>query len=252
MATEKNPADRAPSEPPAAVGHGAVRAFYDDHYHAGPATAHRLSWHPRAVAARLGDLRGRRVLDIACGTGQWLAELQRRGAVPSGIDISTRAVEQCRRVLPQADIREGIAERLPFADASFDLVTCMGSLEHFLDQPAALAEMRRVAAPAARFLILVPNAGFLTRRLGLYRGTQQVAVRETVRPLAEWQSLLAGAGMDVRARWRDLHPLSRDWITQGPALAWPVRAAQAAALALWPLQWQYQVYFLAEAQPAAG
>lgn len=228
--------------------HDAVRDFYDREYYARPDCVTSLGWHSRVVAARLGSLRGKRVLDIACGTGEWLAELQRRGATPSGIDISTRAVDHCRLVLPGADIRLGVAERLPFRDASFDLVTCMGSLEHFLDQPRALAEMRRVGIDDARFLILVPNAGFLTRRLGLYQGTQQVAVRETVRSLSEWQALISTAGMTVTDRWRDLHPLAPSWIKSGPWYSLPLRAAQACALAVWPLAWQYQVYFLCEAR----
>lgn len=42
--------------------------------------------------------------------------------------------------------------------------------------------------------------------------------------------------------WRDLHPLSRHWICHGNVPAWPIRAAQALALAAWPIGWQYQVY----------
>lgn len=241
----KNDGPDAGGDQNPASGHESVRSFYDNQYYANAAMPHSLPWHPRVIASRLGGLRDIRVLDIACGTGQWLAEMQRRGAKPSGIDISARAVELCQRAMPDADIREGVAEELPFADDSFELVTCMGSLEHFMDQPRALSEMRRVGTREGRFLILVPNAGFLTRRLGLYGGTQQVAIRETVRPLSEWDSMLGDAGMQVQARWRDLHPLSRDWIFKGSPLSWPVRAAQAVALALWPLQWQYQVYFLA-------
>ncbi|GAA4853416.1 class I SAM-dependent methyltransferase [Luteimonas vadosa] len=226
------------------VGHDDVRNFYDHEYYASPYDRHPLAWHMRSIANRLGDLENRQVLDIACGTGQWLGELARRGAKPSGIDISSRAVELCRDRLPAGDIREGVAEALPFADGTFDLVTCLGSLEHFLDQPAALREMRRVAKPDAQFLILVPNSGFLTRRLGLYRGTGQVAIRETVRSLEDWRRMLEGAGLEVRARWRDLHPLSKAWILQAAPGAWPLRALQALLLAVWPIGWQYQVYFL--------
>lgn len=227
--------------------HDVVRNFYDREYYARPGSTDGIGWHSRVVARRLGNLRGKRVLDIACGTGEWLKELQAHGAHPSGIDISARAVERCQRILPGADIRVGVAERLPFQNGAFDLVTCMGSLEHFLDQPSALAEMRRVGTPGAQFLILVPNSGFLTRRLGLYKGTQQVAVRETVRPLSEWQAMISDAGMVVIERWRDLHPLDGSWIKAGPFLSWPIRAAQALALAVWPLGWQYQVYFYCEA-----
>jgi SAM-dependent methyltransferase len=230
------------------VGHEQVRRFYDEQYYSGAGAGGTLPWQMRRVADRMGGMEGRKVLDIACGTGAWLAELAHRGASTAGIDISSRAVEQCRRRLPDADIREGVAEQLPFEDCSFDLVTCLGSLEHFLDQPRALREMRRVAKPGATLLILVPNAGFLTRRLGLYGGTGQVAIRETVRSLEEWTTLLSGAGLEVGARWRDLHPLSMAWINQGPMHAMPLRLMQALALPLWPLRWQYQVYFVCKTE----
>jgi SAM-dependent methyltransferase len=232
------------------VGHEQVRRFYDEQYYANAGAGETLPWQMRRIADRMGGMDGRKVLDIACGTGAWLAELAHRGANIAGIDISSRAVELCRRRLAYADIREGAAEQLPFEDCSFDLVTCLGSLEHFLDQPRALREMRRVAKPGATLLILVPNAGFLTRRLGLYGGTGQVAIRETVRSLEEWTTLLRDAGLDVHERWRDLHPLSAAWIFQGPYYARPLRLLQALALPLWPLRWQYQVYFKCKA--AAG
>lgn len=187
---------------------------------------------------------GDTALDVACGTGAWLAESRRNGAKTSGMDISERAVSRARQRLPDAEIRTGVAESLPFDDGCFDLVTCMGSLEHFLDQPLALKEMQRVAKADARFLILVPNAGFLTRRLGLYRGTEQVAVRETVRPIAEWTDMFESVGLTVHAKWRDLHPISREWICRGQAWTWLPRATQASLLACWPIEWQYQVYFL--------
>jgi SAM-dependent methyltransferase len=225
--------------------HRQVQDFYDQQYYAhAHATDGEVPWHMRRIARRLEPLSGKSALDVACGAGGWLAELQRHGAVPSGIDISEQAVARACKRLAGADIRQGVAEDLPFADAQFDLVTCMGSLEHFLDQPKALLEMSRVAKPDARFLILVPNAGFLTRRLGLYGGTGQVAIRETVRSIEEWSAMFANAGLEVGAAWRDLHPLSRGWIRRGSRWQWPVRAVQATALAMWPVSWQYQVYFL--------
>lgn len=228
--------------------HGQVRRFYDEKYYALDDHSSALPWHVRRVAARLGLLEGKSVLDIACGAGEWLKELQLRGATPSGIDISKRAVEMAQARLQGADIREGVAEQLPFEGSQFDLVTCMGSLEHFLDQPGALKEMLRVAKPEAIFLILVPNAGFLTRKLKLFGGTGQVAIRETVRSIDEWTAMFENAGLAVRAKWRDLHPLSRAWICNGRGWTWPVRGAQALALALWPVRWQYQVYFLCKAR----
>jgi len=235
---------------PPATAHADIKHFYDNEYHAAASVGSRLPWHTRRVAGRLEPLAGKVVLDVACGAGAWLAELAARGASVAGVDISTRAVAVCRERLPKADVRESVAESLPFETASFDLVSCLGSLEHFLDQPAALAEMRRVARPGAAVLILVPNAGFLTRRLGLYAGTEQTAARETVRTLGEWESMIAAAGLRVRHRWRDLHVLGRAWICRGPWWRWPVRALQAFALSVWPVAWQYQVYFDCEVLPS--
>lgn len=220
----------------------AIRDFYDREYHGLHARSAPPDWHTRMVVARLGDNHGRQVLDVACGTGGFLQHLKKQGATVAGIDLSSNAIEECRRQMPDGEFVCGPAETLPFESGRFDLVTCMGSLEHFVDKPAALAEMKRVAKPDARFLMLVPNAGFLTRRLGLYGGTHQVRVKEDVYELEEWNALFTSAGLDVVNRWRDLHPLSWSWITHGSAFAWPIRAAQALALPLWPLRWQYQVY----------
>jgi SAM-dependent methyltransferase len=153
-------------------------------------------------------------------------------------------LDVCRQSLPQAELHCGPAEHLQFADQQFDVISCLGALEHFLDPLAALREMVRVAKPGAVFLLLVPNSGFLPLRLRLYSGTQQADVREEVRSLSEWRKLFDNAGLRVRYRWKDLHVLSPSWIFRGAWYSWPLRAAQALVLPFWPLSWQYQVYHL--------
>lgn len=225
-----------------------IRAFYDGEYYARDVDKqHVLPWHCRLAARDLSRVAGGDVLDVACGTGAWLGHFVRMGARSiSGIDLSGRAIEAARIAHPTGDFRTGPAEVLPFADQSFDVITCMGSLEHFVGKPEALREMIRVAKPGAEFLLLVPNAGFLSRRLGLYGGTHQVKVKEDVMSLAEWAALFESVGLKVLRRRRDLHPLSWHWITHARRAMWPLRAVQAALLGLWPLRWQYQVYHYAK------
>jgi len=224
------------------AAHAAVRDYYDSVYYQRVADEQSIPAHYRRLARRFTPWEGQRLLDVGCGTGIWLRAVAELGATPAGIDISEVALAICRQHLHQAELHCGSAEQLPFANGHFDFVSCLGALEHFIDPEAALREMIRVAKPDAGFLLLVPNADFLTRRLGLYSGTQQAAVREEVRPLEEWQQMFESAGLQIQARWKDLHVLSISWITRGPSYYWPIRAAQALVLPLWPLSWQYQVY----------
>jgi len=107
-----------------------------------------------------GARAGQRVLDVACGGGYLLMEAERRGMVTSGIDIADAALVKARRMAPKSELRQGDAEALPYADGAFDVVTCLGSLEHFLRPDVALEEMRRVLAPSGRAIVVVPNQWF--------------------------------------------------------------------------------------------
>jgi ubiquinone/menaquinone biosynthesis C-methylase UbiE len=222
----------------------ATRNFYDEIYHTHADLEQNIPSHYRRLAKRFQPWQGKELLDIGCGTGAWLRAAAELGARPAGIDISQMAVDACRRYLPQAEFYCGPGEELPFGDRQFDFISCLGALEHFLNPQAALRGMVRVAKPGAVFLLLVPNADFLPQRLGLYSGTHQATVHEEVRSLQGWQELFESVGLRVHRRWKDLHVLSRLWITQGPPYFWPVRLAQAVALPFWPLSRQYQVYHL--------
>ncbi|MCG2579800.1 MAG: methyltransferase domain-containing protein [Marinobacter sp.] len=224
--------------------HKDVREYYDKVYYKELISPHgRPSRHLQGLVEKLALKKSDRILDVACGSGEWLRVAQESVSEVAGIDISEKAIEACRKVMPDGRFSTGPAEELPYADNEFDVVTCLGSLEHFLDQQGALEEILRVAKQDARILILVPNSGFLTYRLGLYRGTNQQNIRETIRSLDEWAKLFERAGLEVNGRWKDLHVLSRRWIFRTPFYLVPLRMLQAAMLVIWPLNWQYQVYF---------
>lgn len=223
-----------------------MKSFYDDVYYADADKPLQGSTHLRNLAGKIGVDRGDAVLDVACGLGEWLLVCQERGATVAGVDLSDRAIEFCKKHLANGDFHAVPAERLPYPDSSFDVVTCLGSLEHFVDPVVALKDMARVAKPDAKFLLLVPNADFLTRKLGLFGGTNQKDAKEVVRTLAEWERLFIAAGLNLADKWKDLHVLSWSWISMNGWLAVPLRALQVLMLPLWPMRWQYQVYHLCE------
>lgn len=114
-------------------------------------------WADRVVeVARLSS--GDRVLDVACGTGiltrAALARVGGTGAV-SAIDISPGMVAVAQRLAPQAEVREGAAESLPYPDAAFDAVVSQFGLMFFADPAQALREMRRVVKPGGQVTVAV-------------------------------------------------------------------------------------------------
>jgi SAM-dependent methyltransferase len=100
-----------------------------------------------------------RILDVGCGTGANLELLSSFGEA-EGVDVSEDALAFCRaRGLEK--VRHGAAEKLPYADGSFDLVTALDVVEHLDDDLAGLSEMRRVLRKDGRALLFVPAFMFL-------------------------------------------------------------------------------------------
>jgi SAM-dependent methyltransferase len=94
-----------------------------------------------------------RILDAGCGSGRMLDELGMRGRV-TGVDENPGAVAATRHRGHSA-MRCNI-EQMPFADASFDLVTCLDVIEHTPDDCRTLRELRRVTRPGGTLLVTVP------------------------------------------------------------------------------------------------
>ncbi len=95
----------------------------------------------------LGDLAGRRLLEVAFGTGHLAAEALARGATVVGVDVAPAMVALARQRVPGASFHEGDAEALPFEDEQFDAVICCFGLMHFAEPARALREAARVLKP---------------------------------------------------------------------------------------------------------
>ena len=115
----------------------------------------------QSYADRLGDLGGKRVLDIGCGLGGKTIAYAEANARVTGVDLSGKNVAQCsafaRSRGVEASFAAGDAERLPFAGGSFDAVIANDSLEHFGNPERALGELARVLKPGGSiFLFFTP------------------------------------------------------------------------------------------------
>lgn len=156
----------------------------------------------RWVLGRLQPQAGGRLLDVACGEGHLVKWAQQRGVRGAGIDLSPVAARRAGRVAPGSLASVADGERLPFPAASFDYVTNMGSLEHFVDPVRGVREMARVLRPDGRAAVFLPNSYYLVDILWhVWRTGYSVSHRQLIERFAtahEWRDLLEEGGLKVQ------------------------------------------------------
>lgn len=176
------------------------RRFYDAAYHFHDdveAPGLDRLWH---AVRHLEPLAATRLLDLGCGVG-WAAHLaHEHGAAVTGLDFSATAIDLASRTLAGPAWLQGDGGRLPFADGAFDRLLSFGSLEHFPDVPAALAEVHRVLRPGGRAVLVVPNAYVRTEQ------PQELRLRRSA-----WERLLSAAGFAITQVGADKGPSLRCW-----------------------------------------
>ncbi len=119
-----------------------------------------LRWRRQAVHA-LAVPEGSVILDLACGTGDFLVILRSAGYRAFGIDLSWGMLRAGRSDAP---LVQGDGEQLPVACGSVDAVTCGYALRNVAELPALFAEMARVVRPGGRISLLEvaePEGGVL-------------------------------------------------------------------------------------------
>jgi SAM-dependent methyltransferase len=125
-------------------------------------------WQERAQAERLGlieryggALPGRRILDLGSGMGGASVAMALAGAAPLAFEYNRAYCDIIRlraaRYAMSLPVVNGAGERLPFADASFDMAICWDVVEHVQNPEQLLAELARVLRPGGRALLTVIN-----------------------------------------------------------------------------------------------
>jgi ubiquinone/menaquinone biosynthesis C-methylase UbiE len=106
-----------------------------------------------ALVSLANDVQAKRVLEVGCGTGHWLAELKPHVSEVYGLDLSTGMLCHARETAPAGLVR-GRAGQLGLSSASFDLVYCVNAIHHF-DQPRTfVAEARRLLRPGGVLAVI--------------------------------------------------------------------------------------------------
>lgn len=179
----------------------------------------------------LSPLSSRRLLDVSCGEGTLVHLASARGVEAYGLDLAEAAVriacEETESRPGQGGFIVAAGEHLPYADASFDYVTNIGSLEHFTDVVAGVREMARVLRPDGIALVLVPNLFSLLHNV--YEAWRKGRVVDDNQPVqryatrCDWEHILNINGLVVLRTVK----YEREWPRSCSDLVWYLRHPKA-------------------------
>ncbi len=127
-------------------------------------------WHKEMIKHVPAD--AKKVLDLCCGSGFLLNELEQKYPGAVGLDISFDMLQVASDYVPGALLITGDAEKLPFKPGAFDTVLCKGSLHHTRDHVAFLSYSAKVLKPGGQLIISEPcndNRLFHFARTMLYK-----------------------------------------------------------------------------------
>jgi ubiquinone/menaquinone biosynthesis C-methylase UbiE len=161
------------------------------------------------LAAMLGAVAltgAERLLDAGCGPGHTALAFAPRVAEAVGVDLTEAMLAQGRKLardrgLANVTFQRGDVERLPFPDASFDIVTSRYSAHHYPHPVVALCEFARVLRPGGVFLLVdvmspdEPAQDTFLNAIELLRDPSHVRDHT----VAQWLAMLAGAGFAAEA-----------------------------------------------------
>ena len=186
----------------------------------------------RVLAARLRDVlpQGGDVLEVAPGPGYLAIEMAKGGACRvTGLDVSRTMVELARTNAAEAgvevDFRRGDASALPFADNSFDFLTCCAAFKNFSEPHKALEEMYRVLRSGGTALVVDLHKDVPMSEIRKYFGAMGLGTVERWMTVATFRFILRKRAY-TRAEFEQL-------LTDIPFREKEIRIADAVGLELW-------------------
>jgi len=176
-----------------------LKKSYDNLYQDGWLREHRNLDQARQML-NLMRVKSGLLLDVACGLGYLLDFAEEYGATSIGIDLSRVALEKAHKERPERRLVESNGESLPWQDNTFDYVTCLGSLEHYINPDQGAREIARVLKPSGKAAINLPNSHHIQAIYFVYKTggiLPDMQDYERFATRAEWQYMLERNGLRV-------------------------------------------------------
>ncbi len=219
------------------------REFYESEYHYDEDIAVQDKKRIPRFFKNIQFRKAYNILDIGCGAGAALSFCHERGLRCFGFDISQRAI-RLSQLKAEAGVTTLVAdgERLPFGSQSFDIVSSLGSIEHFSSLHRGLEEINRVTKRGGQVLLVVPNSYWLLNKFRLYKGTEQP--QEMLATIGEWARLFRKHRLTVQKIGKDIGPRI---LKNRKPIGLVKRVLLKTTIAL-PLSFAYQFIFVCRKQ----
>lgn len=173
-------------------------------------------------------------IDLACGPGSVACAMAKRVRHVVGLDATAAMLEKARALAARegvgnAEWRVGDVYRTPFADGSFDVVTCRFAFHHLETPAVAFAEMVRIAAPRARIVVCDAFASNDPEKAAALNAMDRIRDPSTVgyRTLPDLRRLFEATGLEPSVQRFDVSYLAPDFV----ARSFPLNDDRAGLLA---------------------
>jgi ubiquinone/menaquinone biosynthesis C-methylase UbiE len=221
-----------------AVNYDEVSHTYDERY--------KAAYKPDGIAAALSKLaseaKAETILEVGCGTGQWLSILQAVAPKIYGMDYSFGMLQKALERRGNFHLIRGDVARCPFRDGAFDMIFCVNALHHFSDPPKFIRDARQLLRPGGVLSIIGmdPRAG--QDRWFVYdyfAGTHETDLDRypSTGAIADWLSAAGfgnitrqvGERIELTRMGREILPLDKNFTSQLTLLT-PAAYAEGIAM----------------------
>jgi SAM-dependent methyltransferase len=147
------------------------RIYTEDYFLGGAAAAESNAQHKRATASLYLQIierqirAGGRVLEVGCGSGEFLEKAASRGFDVTGIEYADAAVKRANARLGRAAVKCGSIETLPLEPSAYDAVVCFDVIEHVRSPQEFLERVHRCLRPGGLLVVATPSLDSWSRRL---------------------------------------------------------------------------------------
>lgn len=134
-----------------------IKYYESRKYKSGPSYFYNENLEMPTTLKFLGNIQGKKILDLGCGPGIYADILYKKGAIIKGIDFSEELVKIAKEKVPGVDFCVGDAEKLPYNDKEFDIVFSALMMGHLASWDKVLSEVNRVLKTGGIFIFSQHN-----------------------------------------------------------------------------------------------